>query len=294
MKKESFLKGVSFTLLSATGLSLVGFLGKLGIEKFTLTGLIFWRFLAAFLFTLAFLWLKGALKGLSHFENIRMQLLRACFVLGSQYSFFSYLQSNTLLNATVLLNTGPLFIPLIEWGVLRSRVGLSSWAGIIVSFVGVLCILQPDAGIFSLNSAIGLFAGLSQGASQVVFGFTARSERAEGGVLHLFFLCALFSFFPFIFFNSTWLQQGVGGGDLIVWLGIASICNQLARAAAYRHGSPSRLAPFLYLTVVLAGFLDWLAFGRVPNALSIIGAGLVVLGGALKIYLRFHILRKKS
>lgn len=273
-------------LLSAAGLSFTGFFGKIAMEDFSLSALIFWRFVVAFLGCFIILGFWGKLKDLFHLGSVPLQLLRTLFLLSAQYSFLYYLQQNSLLNATVLLNTGPLFIPLIEWGILRKKVARSTWIGVIICFFGVLCILQPDRGVFSLVSMLGLFAGMSQGASQVVFGISARDARSTIGVLHLFFFCALFSLIPYLFFRETWVSERQNFD--LVWifcLGLASIGNQMARAAAYRNGTPSKLAAFLYFSVLLSGILDWAVFHKGPNLLSIIGASLVILGGTLKVYL---------
>lgn len=299
-------------LLSATGLSVVGLLGKLGLGKLSLTGLIFWRFFASFIICLLFVHLTGRLKSgadaAGEFQKLArgskspfmagwgIHLLRAFFVLSAQYSFFYYIQHNPLMNGMVLLNTGPLLIPLIEWGVMRNKVGRSTWIGVIVSFVGVLCVLQPDSGIFSLMSLVGLFAGISQGASQVVFGITAKSENPDLSVLYLFFFSALLSLVPYLLLAPSWVIGKEGSGLallLILSLGVASVCNQIFRAVAYQHGTPSRLSPFFYVSVLLGGLFDWTFFGNIPNTLSLIGAGLVILGGVLKICLRFSILRSK-
>jgi drug/metabolite transporter (DMT)-like permease len=56
------------------------------------------------------------------------------------------------------LSTGHLFIPIIEWIVLKKKVRAASWLAIGISFVGVICVLQPDREIISLFSAIGLFS----------------------------------------------------------------------------------------------------------------------------------------
>jgi drug/metabolite transporter (DMT)-like permease len=291
-KPPSFSVGVVYILLSATGLAFVGLLGKLGEESLSLASLIFFRFLTAFLICFLWLWAAGYLKEGFKFGNPKLHLVRTFFVLVSQYCFFYYVQNNTLLNATVLLNTGPLFIPLIEHGILRNRVGRSTWVGVIVSFMGVICILQPDAGIITLASAVGLLAGISQGASQVVFGISSKMEKSELSVLYLLFLCACFSFIPYVF--SLFVSNPMGhvkGANLliIVLLGLASVLNQSFRAEAYRHSSPSRLSVFLYFSVLLAGVMDWTIFGKTPNFLSIIGACLIVLGGVLKIYLRRNV-----
>ncbi len=285
-------------MLSAAGMSLVGLFGKWGIEGLSVQALMFWRYIAALALMSATLFLFGKLKGAFHLRHLKIEALRTFFVLLAQYCFFIYLLQNNLLNASALLNTGPVFISLIEWGILRRKVGVSSWISAAISFAGALCILQPDAGIFSLVSLIGLLSGASQGASQVVFGFqTQTEEKPHVSVLHLFFLCALFSAIPFAFSPgqmapahsfSSWEFFVIAG------LGAASIGNQIFRAEAYAHGSPSKLSPYLYLSVLLAGVWDWAFFGRIPNRLTILGALLIVLGGLAKIYLRNWILKRKG
>lgn len=297
MSKESFATGVSYTLLSAVGLSLVGLFGKLGAFEFTLDALIFWRFAAAFILCTAFLGLMGKLQDVFSISNPKIHFLRAFFVLGAQYSFYYYIQRESLLNGMVLLSLGPLFIPIIERIVLRSKIGKSTWVGLIVSFIGMLCVLQPDAGIFSLVSLIGVLAGLCQGCSQVVFGMSTKTERSDLSTLYLFFLCMVFSVIPYLFTESTWVQgkmEYMAGIFIVLGMGAASVLNQLSRAVAYMHGTPSRLATFLYFSILLGGIFDWLIFKNIPNLLSVIGAILVIAGGLLKIYLRAWILKRKA
>ncbi|MBS0627597.1 MAG: EamA family transporter, partial [Verrucomicrobia bacterium] len=121
MKKESLITGILYMLASATSLSFVGLFGQLGLRSLSLESILFWRFLCSFCFSWILLrWVvkqKGQLKPNLVLKNI----LRALFVLGSQYSFFFYIENNSLLNGTALLNTGPLFIPLIGAFFLRQR-----------------------------------------------------------------------------------------------------------------------------------------------------------------------------
>jgi drug/metabolite transporter (DMT)-like permease len=284
-------------LLSATGMSLIGLLTKAGLEDLTVSSLMFWRYTAAAALLFVPLCLLRKMGGFFNVKQIKIQVLRAFFVFSSQFCFFYYLEENNLLNASALLNTGPVFIALIEWGLLRKKVGLSSWLGAFVSMGGALLILQPDKSIFSFSSFLGLFSGASQGASQVVFGMQSKAdEDSSMSLMHLFILCSFFSLASFLFFPSEMsFFRRCHSWDiwLILALGLASIGNQIFRAEAYKHGTPSRLSPYLYLSVVLAGIWDWIFFGHPPNYLAILGAALVVLGGILKIYLRAQILRRK-
>jgi drug/metabolite transporter (DMT)-like permease len=286
MKKEPFHTGVLYMLVSATGLTLTGFFGQFALQEMSLYAVIFWRFLSSLLLSFLLLGMMGQLHGLFEFANFKMHLLRAFFMLISQYTFYFYLEHHSLFNALVLLNTGPLFIPIFSRLFLKHKVTHSTWVGVIVSALGVLCVLQPNTEIFKLGSFMGLLAGVSQAASQIVFGINSKAERGDLSIFYLFLISTCVSFVPYAlgeFQGSSFTQFNYW---LIFGLGAASLCNQLARATAYQHGSPVGLSPFLYFSILLGGFSDWLVFKTAPNFLSWIGAILVVLGGALKLYLR--------
>jgi drug/metabolite transporter (DMT)-like permease len=290
---ESFLTGVVWILLSATSMAFVGLFAELGFDQMSLTAMIFGRFSAAFLICLIWTAISGQLKHF-RFTHIKMNIYRSFFLCASQYCFFYYIQHNTLLNGIVLLNTSPLFMPFIERRLFGNTIGVSSWVGLIVSFIGVLCILQPGLGLWSWPSLIGLFAGLSQGISQVLFGVHAKKENGQLSVLLLTGFMVLFSIVPYLLINVPTLEPSARLSLVMgIWvlLGLASVFNQFARGVAYKHATPSRLSPFLYVSVLWAGMLDWVVFNQVPNLLSVFGAGLVVLGGVLKVYLRYKILR---
>ncbi|MBM3207033.1 MAG: DMT family transporter [Chlamydiae bacterium] len=289
MTKEQFGKGVSCMLISATGLSILGLFGKLFEQIADLPSLVFFRFFSASICCLLFFFFIGHLK--INYKNLVIvpNLIRSICVIGAQYCFYYYIQHASLMNGVALLNTGPLFIPFIEKLIIGSKIGRSTWISIIISFSGVLLILQPDVSVFAKLSLVGLAAGVFQAFSQVIFGINAKGENPEMSVLTTVFICSLISLIPFLIadgsFNPGFSSWGYGG-FLILGLGIATILNQFARAKAYKFSTPSRLASFLYLSVVLAGIYDWTIFQVPPNMISCIGVGLVIFGGVAKIILR--------
>ncbi len=292
--KKSFTSAVLFMVTSATCLSFVGLLGKIGLSDLPLTSILFWRFFSAFLVCLVFIHYRGQIKKISH-KKLTPHLIRAFFVLGSQYSFFYYANRESLLNATALLNTGPLFIPIIERVFLKKTIRKSTWVAIGVAFAGVLCILQPGIEILSPLIIVGILSGFSQGCSQVVFGINSKEERSDLNVLYLLFLCSFFTLFPYLLFSPEANKNpelSLTSFVIVLGLGTVTFCNQIFRAEAYQRSAPGKLAVFTYISVVLAGIWDALFFKTPPNYLAILGSSLVILGGGLKIYLRNKALKK--
>lgn len=287
MKKESLPLGIFYMLASATSLSLIGLFGQLGLRSLSLESILFWRFLCGFLFSWILLKLIREKTKFS-LKLVQRNLFRALFVLGSQYSFFFYIQKTSLLNATALLNTGPLFIPLIGWFVLHQKITKATWIGLFICFIGVLCILQPDSSFLYHGSLIGLVAGLCQAISQTLFGAHAKEEHPVLNMCYLFFFCAFGALTPYLSFESNWIPArtfALLDVCLLILLGIMSLCNQLFRASAYRQSPPPKLAAFLYFSVLFSGFIDWFVLKKELNSLSILGSFLIIAGGSLKTFL---------
>lgn len=289
--KRSFAHGTLYMTLSAASLSLAYLFVKMSTADVPFFLLVFLRFIIPFLIlALIFAFKRLSIKTVS----LRGHVMRAFFVLIAQYSIFYYISKDTLLNATVLLNTSPLFIPLIEWLVLKYHIPKSTWISIAISAVGVVCILQPGSSLFSMLSLIGLLAGFSQACSQVAFGLSAQREPPSISLFYLFGISSVLTFLPLLGQRTVLeIDWEPNLAAFVLLLSLASLLNQYFRAKAYSHRKPSTLSTFLYLSVLISGFFDSFVFKELPNTLSIIGAVLVIIGGISKIVLRYYFLKRK-
>lgn len=296
-ERYSYEWGIGWMLLSAAFLSLSFLFLKINLFYLNYFFILFLRFFIPFLLIVFLVTFRSEWKGILFSANLWLQLARAGCVLVAQYGITFYLTQNTLLNATVLLNASPLFIPLIEWAFLGHPPGKSTIVGALLAFLGVILVLQPDLSVFDAMSIIGLIAALGQAGSQVLYGLKPRSENLLGSLFYLFFFTSLVSFFVLIF-NDFELPKKEGLSNWIVlslfFMGASTLLNQYFRGLAYRCGRPSTLATFLYFSVFVSALFDWLFFKHTPTTISVIGSSLIILGGILKVFLRARILKKKQ
>ncbi len=288
--KDEFHKGVFYMLLSSVGLSFFTLFAKFGTENTAYFLLIFLRFSVPFLLLLPFLLWKTKIKELVNITQWKPQILRVIALLVYQYSIFYYLIHTTLLDATVLQNTSPLFIPILERIFYKHHYTLRVWLSILVSFAGVLCILQPTSHIFASLSIAGLLAPLGQASSQVLYAHQSRNESQRTTLFYLFLFSSILTGIiylfsgEFIYFSDSLKSYTAFAWLNIVAMGAMSICNQAFRGIAYRFGKPSALIPFLYFSLIFSGIFDWLIFHHLPNLLSLLGAILVCVGGIMQLY----------
>lgn len=279
-------------LLCSFLMALFVLFGKIAIGITSFFQLTFLRFAIPLILFLPYLLIKGSLKELFYQCNLRMELIRALCILVYQYSIFYYLLHASLLDATVLQNTAPLFIPILEALFFKYKFDRRVILSILISFVGILCILQPDKDIFARLSIAGLLVPLSQAGSQVLYGHQAKRENLTMTLFYQFFLTTICSgviyLFASAFFGEADSLKNYSG---LAWmnilaLGLVSLLNQQLRGIAYRHGKPSALAPFLYVSLIFSALFDWTLFHNLPNWLSLLGATLVVAGGLIQVYFR--------
>ena len=94
-----------------------------------------------------------------------LHLLRGAMGMGGFLLFMSAAQLVNLVNANVLLNTTPMFIPLLAWLVLRQRIPASLWKALAVGFAGMVIVVQPNASLLDKpGDLLGLAAGFVLGA----------------------------------------------------------------------------------------------------------------------------------
>jgi drug/metabolite transporter (DMT)-like permease len=277
-------------LFSSVLLSFFSLFGKFATQELPFFFLAFLRFSIPLVLMLPYLLWKCTFRELFAVGDFKLQLMRMVCAVVYQYSIFYYLMHSTLLNATVIQNTFPLFLPILEKIFYKHRFNKREIASIVICFVGVLCILQPDKEIWASLSVVAILAPLGQAGSQTLFAHQARLENQKSTLFYLYFLSSIVTAAVYLF-SPEFLKEShpLNAHGFIVWvnvvmLGVVSLFNQILRGIAYRYGKPSALVPFLYVSLIASAFLDWVIFGHLPQPLSILGAILVIAGGLLPLY----------
>jgi len=287
---QDFMKGVACILLSTIGISLFGLFSKFGLDNTPFFLIAFLRFAIPFMLLLPFSLTKYSVVQLWKATNWRIQWLRSSCVLVYQYSFFYFLNQQSLLDAAVLQNTSPLFILIFESLFYRQRLNMITLFSIAISFIGVLCILQPDLGVINRISLVGFLIPVALAGSQVIYSHQVHHAPQQSTLFFLFFLCSIFTGVLYLFSGELFQASAYGHTSSLVhmWvllgMGVTSIFNQSFRGFAYRYARPSILAPFSYVALLFSGLFDWLIFHRLPDLWSGLGLALVIIGSVIQFY----------
>jgi len=273
-------------LLSSAFVALSSLLGKQLVLSLALPIVMLLRYLLSALI----LWWVALITSIPRFNkrNLIHYAIRALLGVLSQYALFYYLIYGSILDATLLFMTTPLFVPLISKIMQKIPIQRKQWISVIVGFIGVVFILKPTHNILDWHAVIGLTSGLFNAASQVYYHKILKQSNVKSANLYMYTFSALFALIPVIIFwhplanalpffnihvNSSLIL-------LLISLAIVGISNKSFKGKAYSKVSKaSSLTPLLYTAIVFAGLLDWLVYNIVPDTLSIIGAVLITASG---------------
>lgn len=208
-----------------------------------------------------------------------LHILRALTGLLSQVLMFVAVKKMPLMDAVLLANSAPLFIPIITWAWLKEKISGVVWASLLVGFVGVILILKPNAALLSNPIAlVATSAAVFSAFALVAVNRLSTTEPTER-ILFYYFLISSLAAAPFAI--AEWRTPTELEWMYLAGIGVFMAVGQLLIILAYRQASAGRIAPYNYSVVVFSGLIGWLVWKNTPDLLSLAGVILVTLGGIL-------------
>jgi len=173
--------------------------------------------------------------------------------------------------------TSPLFITLFAALLIGDRVGLKGWIAVLLGFIGVLLILQPQADDFNAYALLPIISAICYALAMIIT--RSKCENEKPLILSLWLNLAFIGVGALAILTIQIWQPTLAMAILAIIIVIASI----GTAIAYQSGPSSIIATFDFSYVAYVVIWGILLFGEVPDSISIIGILLIVGGGLLAV-----------
>jgi S-adenosylmethionine uptake transporter len=209
-------------------------------------------------------------------------LIRTVAVIVTGFSAFTAFSLLPLAQTYALLFATPLLITVLSIPILGERVGVHRWAAVVIGLSGVLIVLRPGATSLQLGHLAGLCAAAGSATASIIVRKIGQEERSA--VLLLFpllgNLAVMGAALPFVYRPMPMPDLAA-----VAAIAILSIAATSLIIFAYRTAEAATVAPMQYSQIVWATVFGWLVFAEIPDAMTLVGAA-VVIGSGLYILMR--------
>ena len=271
------LRGAALMMAGMTSFTLSDACMKAIGTSMPLSQSLLLRGVAVTLILVPVVWRAGALVRLGR-QGWALMLLRALAEAGAAWFFFLALFHMPLANVSAVMQASPLTIALAAWPVLGQRIGAARMLAILGGLAGVLLIVRPGAEGWGWP----VLAALGSVACVTVRDLVSRSLPPDVPTLLVVLVTGAGVAISGALgtpFQPDWVELDgrslllLGGTAVMVIGGYAGI------TAAMRSGEIGFVAPFRYTGLLVAILVGAAAFGTFPDALTLLGAGVVVATG---------------
>lgn len=280
-RRVALLEGVVAGALFGTAAIFIRILS--GVSVFSVA---FWRLVIAslILVVVILVWNRGFNWGFFRKASLRVAVLGV--LLGVHFILFvSAVFDTSILNATVLVNTTPIWSMFVSTLVFKLKPNRNAIFGILLSFFGVFIITLASAP--SLEWSLKLQGNLEATLAAVVEAFYlsyGREIRQKRSILPLMLIIYIFSGLTVLVVGVTAKASFAFPSELVLILALLGLgLLPTAMAHSFYFSSLSHLKSFETAAMALlepvgATLLGILAFSEVPGPIFVLGAAFVLAG----------------
>jgi drug/metabolite transporter (DMT)-like permease len=276
--------GVAFIILAVVIFVILDTCAK-ALSRFYPVFFVVWVRYALQVIFLAIWYAPRMGKRLFHVKHLGLQLTRGAAVLASSLFFFAALAQMPLADASAIAQVSPFLVTLAAVRFLGEEAPRGTYIGLGLSFLGVLLIIKPGAGIFGWEALLPICSALCYAAYQVL---TRKLSHTEDPTATLFIGALVATsilslglpwFYQSVHFTAPSAIAGLNHGVLFLVAGLAGTVGHFFLVRAFSFAPASQLAPYLYVQSIAALTAGYFVFSQYPDAFALAGMAIIVLSG---------------
>lgn len=230
----------------------------------------------------ALLWrVRAELGNLTRRDHV-LVAIRSASEAAAAYFFLMALFNMPIANLTAILQVIPLSVALAAYLFLKEPLGWRRMSAILIGFAGVMLIVRPGAESFNIYALSALMSVAMITVRDLTTRMLSRSMPSVFVACSAAIGVTLFGVAGSV--TETWAMPSATG---LIWLAGATsfiILGYILVILAMRTGELTFAAPFRYAALLFALVAGWLVFDEWPDALTFLGAAIIVGTGLYTLY----------
>lgn len=218
-------------------------------------------------------------RGVALFHTRRplVQLARSASLFTSNLCFFFAVTFIPLAKAAAISAATPLIVALLAWPLLRERTTPARAAAVALGFIGVLVVIRPGSEVFHWAALFVLLSAACYGVYQILTRLIAGTDPPETSNLYSSGIGAfgMLLVLPFVWKTPV----SLGHALMFCSLGAIGGLGHYLVVRAMGFAPASIVSPFGYFQMLGSVFVGWLFFGDLPDAMTWLGAAIIVGAG---------------
>lgn len=206
-----------------------------------------------------------------------VQLLRSLMLFLSNLCFFFALTYIPVAKAAAISMMSPLIVALLAWPMLGERTTLPRVVALAVGFAGVLIVIRPGSALFHWAS---LFVLANSTFYAVYAILTRRIAGVDSAATSAIYSSTVGGFGMLLVVPFVW-KMPANAFDLSLFcgMGVLGATGHYCVARALTYAPANLVTPFQYFQLFSSVAVGYLAFGDLPDALTWLGAGVIMCSG---------------
>lgn len=266
--------GIFWMLITAFFFVCVHATGKELLTRYPLVQVVWGRYF--FHLLLALVIMAPRLSTIVRSGNLKLQLLRSGFMLGSTTFYFAGVQSLPLTEANAINFLTPVLVVILAQPILGEPVGLQRWFGVAIGFAGAMIIIRPGSGLMDVAAGILMLSAFCNACYQLS---TRKLGAIDDPLTTVLYTALVGSIGASLVTPFTWEPMDIQGWLLMLAIGAFALVGHFALIKAYRLAAAPTIAPFGYSILLWSVLFGYLLFDQFPDFLTMLGALVIVAGG---------------
>jgi drug/metabolite transporter (DMT)-like permease len=267
-------RGIAFMLVGTALFTFNDALGKWMVASVAVGQLLFIRSASALLILLPLVHRAGWREVFVIAQPGR-QIVRLVLIVGEVTCFYLAVRHLPLADVMAVYQAMPLIVTILAIPLLGETVGWRRGLAVGVGFIGVLLVLQPEGGVFTMPALIALAGSTVYALMMIV----TRQLRQTGALSLIVYHTLAVGAAGLLTLPWGWETVDIRGIGYLALIGVVATAAHMCVNQGLRLAPAAVVVPFTYTSLLWAILLGWLFFADLPTPLMLLGAAIIVASG---------------